>query len=378
MHEATHASQYTTGPVLHLAFELGNTEWKLGFTTGLGQSQRRRRIDARDLRALEKEIRQAKKRFGLPEDVLVRSCYEAGREAFWLHRFLESKRIQNVVVDSASIEVNRRARRAKTDRLDVRKLLTMLVRYYNGEDKVWSTVHVPSPEAEDARHLHRQLQKFKAERARHTNRIKGLLIGQGECLSLADDFLEQLDTVRLWDGSALLPGLRARLEREYIMYQHITQQIRELEAERRERIRTSEHADETKVRALLRLRGIGVNSAWLFVKEFFGWRKFKNRREVGSLAGLTPTPYQSGDESREQGISKAGNRHIRAMAIEIAWGWVRYQPESELTLWYNERFARGSKRLRKIGIVALARKLLIALWRYLETGEIPAGALLKP
>jgi transposase len=126
MYEATHGSQYTTGPVLHLAFELGNTEWKLAFTTGLGQSQRRRRIDARDLRALEKEIRQAKKRFGLPEDVPVRSCYEAGREAFWLHRFLESRRIQNVVVDSASIEVNRRARRAKTDRLDVRKLLTII------------------------------------------------------------------------------------------------------------------------------------------------------------------------------------------------------------------------------------------------------------
>jgi transposase len=253
----------------------------------------------------------------------------------------------------------------------------MLLRYYNGEDKVWSTVHVPSPEVEDGRHLHRQLLKFKAERARHTNRIKGLLIGQGVGLSLTDDFLERLDAVRLWDGSPLRPGLHARLKREYVAYRHVDQQIRELEAERLERIRTSEHSDEEKVRALLRLRGIGVNSAWLFVKEFYGWRDFKNRREVGSLAGLTPTPYQSGDASREQGISKAGNRHIRAMAIEIAWGWIRFQPLSELTLWYDERFAHGSKRLRKIGIVALARKLLIALWRYLETGEIPAGALLK-
>jgi transposase len=237
---------------------------------------------------------------------------------------------------------------------------------------------VPSPEVEDGRHLHRQLLKFKAERARHTNRIKGLLIGQGVGLSLTDDFLERLDAVRLWDGSPLRPGLHARLKREYVAYRHVDQQIRELEAERLERIRTSEHSDEEKVRALLRLRGIGVNSAWLFVKEFYGWRDFKNRREVGSLAGLTPTPYQSGDASREQGISKAGNRHIRAMAIEIAWGWIRFQPLSELTLWYDERFAHGSKRLRKIGIVALARKLLIALWRYLETGEIPAGALLKP
>ena len=378
MNEATHDGQYTTGSALYLAFELGNTEWKLGFTTGFGQSQRRRKIDARDLRALEKEIKQAKKRFGLPEDAPVRSCYEAGRDAFWIHRFLESKDIQNLVVDSASIEVNRRARRAKTDRLDVIKLLTMLLRHYNGEKKVWSIVQVPSPEAEDGRHLHRQLVKFKAERTRHINRIKGLLIGQGVCLSLSKDFLEQLESVHLWDGSPLLPELRARLEREYIAYQHVDQQIRELEAERREQLRTSEHPDEEKIRALLRLRGIGINSSWLFVKEFFGWRAFKNRRELGSLAGLTPTPYQSGDESREQGISKAGNRHIRAMAIEIAWGWIRHQPESELTLWYDKRFAHGSKRMRKIGIVALARKLLIALWRYLETGEIPAGALLKP
>ena len=132
-----------------------------------------------------------------------------------------------------------------------------------------------------------------------------------------------------------------------------------------------------KVRWLMRLKGIGENSAWLFVMEFFGWREFRNRREVGALAGLTPTPYQSGDESREQGISKAGNRPIRAMVIEIAWGWLRHQPQSELSRWFWERFGHGSKRLRKIGIVALARKLLIALWRYLEFGEIPAGAQLK-
>ena len=174
------------------------------------------------------------------------------------------------------------------------------------------------------------------------------------------------------------PGLRSRLEREYAGFQHTDQQIKELEAERRELIRTSYHPGDEKVRALLQLRGIGENSAWLFVKEFFGWRAFRNRREVGSLAGLTPTPFQSGDQTREQGISKAGNRPVRGMIIEIAWGWLRFQPDSELTLWYEERFGHGSKRLRKIGIVALARKLLIALWRYVETGEIPAGAQLKP
>lgn len=375
--KATHSDQYTTDAALYLAFELANAEWKLGFTIGFGQSARRRKIDARDLDALEKETALAKKRFGLPEDAPVRSCYEAGREAFWLHRYLESQGIENLVVDSASIEVNRRAKRAKTDRLDVTKLLTMLLRYHNGEEKVWSVVQVPSPEAEDARNLHRQLSKFKAERTRHINRIKGLLTGQGICMLISEDFLARVGEVRLWDGSPLLPGLRARLEREYLAYLHVNQQIRGMEAVRREWIRTSDHPDEQKIRALMRLRGIGVNSAWLFVKEFYGWREFKNRREIGGLAGLSPTPYQSGDESREQGISKAGNRQIRGMAIEIAWSWIRFQPESELTKWFNERYAHGGKRMRKVGIVAVARKLLVALWRYLETGEIPAGAQLK-
>lgn len=375
--KATHSTQYTTDAALYLAFELANAEWRLGFTVGFGQSARQRKITARDVDALGQEVTMAKKRFRLPEDAPVRSCYEAGREAFWLHRYLESKGIQNLVVDSASIEVNRRARRAKTDRLDLAKLLTMLLRYYSGEDHVWRIVQVPSVEAEDGRHLHRQLSKFKAERTRHTNRIKGLLIGQGVSLPVGKDFLEQLDAVRLWNDLPLPPGLRARLEREYRAYLHVDQQIREIEAERREWLRTSDHSDAQKIRALLRLKGIGINSAWLFVKEFYGWREFKNRREVGGLAGLTPTPYQSGDESREQGISKAGNRPLRGMAVEIAWSWVRFQPKSKITIWFQERYAEGGKRMRKIGIVAVARKLLVALWRYLETGEIPAGAQLK-
>ena len=288
-----------------------------------------------------------------------------------------SEDIENLVVDSASIEVNRRAKRAKTDRLDVGKLLTMLIRYDYGEKKVWSVVHVPSVEAEDKRHLHRQLGTLKTDRTRHINRIKGLLVGQGVRIPVRADFLERLETVRLWDGSPLPPGLRSRLEREYAGLQFVNQQIKELEAERREMIRTSDDPSVEQVRVLMRLRGIGENSAWLFVMEFFGWREFRNRRQVGGLTGLTPTPYQSGDESQEQGISKAGNRPIRAMAIEIAWGWLRHQPHSELSLWYQRRFGHGSKRLRKIGIVALARKLLVAFWRYLEYGEIPAGAQLK-
>ncbi len=362
---------------LYLAFELGNQAWKLGFSVGLGQSPRRRTICAGDLGGLGQEIGLTKKRFGLAESTQVMSGYEAGRDGFWLHRYLLAEEIENLVVDSASIEVNRRAKRAKTDRLDVGKLLRMLIRYDRGEKKVWSVVRVPSLAAEDNRHLHRQLKALKGERNRHINRIKGLLVGQGVRMSVGSDFVEKLGTVRLWDGSALPAKLRARLEREYTCLRFTDQHIKELETERRAVIRTSDDPSAKQIRQLLRLRGIGDNSAWLFVMEFFSWRDFRNRREVGCLAGLSPTPYQSGDEARELGINKAGNDLVRLMAIEVAWGWLRHQPQSELSLWYQKRFGHGNKRLRKIGIVALVRKLLIALWRYLETGEIPAGAQLK-
>jgi transposase len=376
MNETTQP-QYSTLPTLYIAFELSNKKWKMGFTIGLGQKPRERSVDAGDLLALEEEIRLAKKRFGLPEDARMVSCYEAGRDGFWIHRYLVAHGVKNRVVDAASIEVPRRARRAKTDRMDVGKLLMMLIRYDCGEKKVWSVVHPPSPDAEDKRHLHRELSTLKADRSRHINRIKGLLVGQGVRIPVKADFLERLDGVRLWDGSTLPKGLRLRLEQEFAGLQFIQQQIKALETERKQLICTSNDPSVEKVRWLMRLKGIGVNSAWLYVMEFFGWRDFRNRRQVGALAGLTPTPYQSGDESREQGISKAGNRPIRAMTIEIAWGWLRHQPGSDLSRWFWERFGHSSKRMRKIGIVALARKLLIALWRYLEFGEIPAGAQLK-
>jgi transposase len=236
---------------------------------------------------------------------------------------------------------------------------------------------VPSLEAEDKRHLHRELETLKTDRTRHINRIKGLLVGQGVRMPVGADFLERLKEVSLWDGAPLPTGLRSRLEREYACLQFVEQQIKEVETERNKLLRTSDDPSVEQVRRLLRLRGIGVNSSWVYVMEFFGWRAFRNRREVGGLAGLTPTPYRSGEEVQEQGISKTGNCSIRALAIEIAWAWLRYQPGSDLSCWYQERFGRGSKRIRKIGIVALARKLLIALWRYLEHGEIPAGAQLK-
>jgi transposase len=362
---------------LYMALELGNGEWRLGFTTGLGQKARERSIAARDLVALKREIDRAKERFRLARSARVVSCYEAGRDGFWVHRFLVEEGIVNVVVDSSSIEINRRAKRVKTDALDVRKLVAMLVRYEGGERKVWSVVQVPSVEAEDNRHLHRELDTLRVERTRATNRIQGLLAGQGVRLLVTKDFLEQLKAARLYDGRPLPPALHCRLVREYARVGLLDSQIRELERDRAELVKEWEGPEAEKVRQLLQLRGVGINSAWLFVSEFFGWRQFSNRRQVGALAGLTPTPYQSGQQSRDQGISKAGQKLVRHLAVEIAWGWVRFQPKSRLTLWFQERFGGGGGRLRRIGIVALARKLLIALWRYLETGEVPEGALLK-
>lgn len=376
--EATHTNQYTTiQPHLYMAFELSQSKWMLGFTIGFGQRPRLRSIAARDLAALVTEIHLAQERFGLGADVPVISCYEAGRDGFWLHRYLSSSGVSNLIVDSASIEVNRRAKQAKTDKLDLGKLLTMLMRFQAGETKVWHVVHVPSPEVEDHRHLHRELTDLKEQRTQHINRIKGYLSNQGICLEVKDDFPEIVEHQRLWNSEPLPPGLRARLLCEYQRFQLVQQQVKALEVERREMLRHSTQPEMEQVRKLLCLRGIGINCAWLYVMEFFSWRAFRNRREVGALAGLTPMPHRSGEEDRELGISKVGNRHIRAMAIEIAWGWLHYQPDSELSLWYQRRFAKGSKRLHKIGIVALARKLLIALWRYLEFGTLPAGAVLK-
>jgi len=362
---------------LYLAMELSEAEWKLGFTIGMGQAPRLRSMSARNLAGLKREIEQAKERFGLPAEAEVVSCYEAGRDGFWLHRYLESIGVHNVVVDSASIEVNRRFRRAKTDRLDVGKLLNMLVRYYQGEPKVWSVVHVPGAAVEDQRQLHRELMALKRERTHHINRIKGLLASQGVAMEVKKDFVEELAEVRLWDGSKIGAGLRVLLEREAVRLHLVQEQIQALEKEQKERLKNSSDPALEQVRRLLQLKGIGMNTAWVDVMEFFAWREFHNRREVAALAGLTPTPYASGESSREVGISKAGNRPVRALAIEIAWSWLRNQPNSQLSRWYRKRFAKGGSRVRRIGIVALARKLLIALWRYVEEGTLPEGAQLK-
>jgi transposase len=375
---AAHRREYSRNQAdLYLAFELGNKEWKLGFTVGFGQRPRERTVLAGDLAGVKREIERAKRRFGLSKGARVLSCYEAGRDGFWLHRYLVHIGVRDLVVDSSSIEVNRRAKRAKTDKMDLGKLLTMLMRYDQGEWKVWSVVRVPTVEQEDSRQLHRDLEALRGERTRHINRIKGLLASYGVRMRVDRGFLGRLEIKRLWDGRPVPLGLKKRLVREYERLEMVKGQIKQVEAERADLVKSAESREVEMVRQLLTLRGIGINSSWLYVMEFFSWREFRNRREVGALAGLTPTPHQSGDEAWERGISKAGNRHIRSMAIQIAWAWLRWQPESRLSRWYQQRFAHGSGRLRRIGIVALARKLLIDLWRYLQDGVIPEGAQLK-
>lgn len=344
-----------TAICLHLAFELGWSEWKLAFTIGHGQSPRLRTIRARDCEAVLREIARAKARFGLSSDAPVVSCYEAGRDGFWLHRWLVAQGINNRVVDSSSIEVNRRARRAKSDRLDAGKLVAMLLRYHAGETKVWSVCRIPDAADEDRRHLHRELIELKDERTRHINRIKGLLANQGVGLAAVDASLpEKLSDVRLWDGAELGVELKGQLLREHARWQFVDRQIRELEGERNKRIRRDDTPLVSQVRRLLELKGVGLTGAWLLVHELFGWRKIRNRKELGAMVGLTPTAYQSGSSSHEQGISKAGNRRLRRLLVELAWCWLHWQPASALSQWYQRRFGVG-QRARKVGIVALAR-----------------------
>jgi len=367
----------TKAAVLHVAFELSNSKWKLGFSDG--NKMRFKTIDARNLEQLKEEIKKAKSRFKLDNAVRIVSCYEAGRDGFWLHRYLLSHGIGNVVVDSSSIEVNRRKRRAKTDRIDARKLLNMLMRYHGGERKLWSVVRVPSVEAEDGRQLGRELESLNKERTRHRSRIRGLLIREGLEVKnpSGKTLLEELDSLCTWDGKQLPEDFKARIVREYERLRMVEEQMGILRKARETRVVSADTLSMRKVAQLRTLYGIGVTSSWDFVMEMFGWREFRNRKEVGGFLGLAPTPYDSGGSQREQGISKAGRGRLRALSIQIAWGWLRFQPQSKLSLWYQERFAGGGSRMRRIGIVAVARKLLIDLWRYLEYGVVPEGARLR-
>jgi transposase len=364
---------YVSESVLYMAMELSNEKWRLAF--GDGTRQRQVVIAAGDVAALGEQIGKAKAKWELSADTPVVSCYEAGRDGFWLHRQLTELGIDNRVVDAASIEVSRRARRAKTDRLDARALLEKLIRYESGERGVWRLVRVPDPQWEDRRQLERERGQLLGEQTRHRNRLASKLVAQGIRLRIDKDFVQHLDEVRLFDGSALPEHLKAGLIREFERLQAVQAQLRAVEREIGELITGAEELQA--VRSLMLLTGVGRVGAWVLVMEILGWREMANRRQLASLAGLVPAPYNSGGMVRDQGISKAGNRRVRALMIQLAWLWLRHQPGSKHSRWFQERFGGGSKRQRRIGIVALARRLLIDLWRFVESGVVPEGARLK-
>jgi transposase len=382
MRTTTHVSESIvptpTAPLnVLLAFELGERTWKLGFTTGLGQRPGIRQVPAGAVDRVVEELARAKRRLKVPEDTPVISCYEAGRDGFWLHRYLVAHGVINHVVDSSSIEVKRRARHAKTDTLDLAGLLNLLARYLAGDRRAWRVVRVPTVADEDARQLHRTWEAVQKDRTRLLCRLQGLLTTQGVRLRITDTFLAQLATVRLWDGSPLPPGLTARLTRVWHQLQLLNAQRDELETAHRALVGDPATTTGRYLQRLPTLRGIGALGARVLATEIFGWRQIHNARQLGSLVGLVPAPYQSGETTRDQGITRAGNKHVRRLIVQLAWSWRRYQPTSALTQWYERTFGRGSGRLRRIGIVALARKLLIALWRYGDHGEIPEGAVVK-
>jgi transposase len=361
--------------VLYVAFELAKKDWKLAMTAGFGVTPALRTVAAGDLGAVGRALQLGRERFGLPASARVVSCYEAGRDGFWIHRALATLGVTNRVVDSSSIEVNRRARRTKTDRLDALKLVTMLVRACQGEPRVWAEVRVPTAAAEAARQVSRERTALRAEQTRLRNQIGSWLATCGCQVSMRTR--RQPDwwlAARDWAGAALPATMQARIARAAARLAVITAQVATIDAVQAAQVRASEPGEARH--RLTRLRGVGTTGAAILLDEGLAWRDFRNRRQVGGLLGLAPTHFSSGDVSRDQGIRRAGNKRLQSVMVQLAWGWLHWQPDSALSRWYRERFDRG-KRARKVGIVALARKLCIALWRYATAGVVPAGAILK-
>lgn len=366
---------------VYLAFELSKGKWKLGVLLPDSQKLSRYTIGGGDVVALAARLADMRKKAaadGRPIHIL--SCYEAGLDGHWLHRWLAQQGVINHEIDPSSIEVNRRARRAKTDRIDLEKLMRTFLAYLRGEPRVCSIVHVPTVEDEDRKRRTRERERLIKERTAHINRIKGLLHGQGirDVQPLARSFIECLSKLRTGDGRPLPERLKQEIAREHERLRLVGQQVAEIEAQNRAELRAAQPGSpEARIMQLIDLKGIGPVGGQELVNEVF-YRAFDNRRQVGSYFGLTGTPYDSGERSREQGISKAGNRRARELAIELAWLWTVHQPDSALTRWFRERVRDIKGRIRRIAVVALARKLMVALWRYLTTGVIPTGAVLHP
>jgi len=371
--------------IVFIAIELSKKGWLVAMRGPLTDRISLHRLSAGDARgviALAERVRAAAVR-ELGIEVMVASCYEAGYDGFWLHRVLTGAGVSNHVVDPASIHVDRRARRAKTDRIDAQALLRTLMAYRRGEGRVWSVVEPPTPEEEDARRTHRERQNLLKERGRHVNRIKGLCALQGilDYEPMRGDRHKRLTELKTGDGRPLQPRLLAEILRELARLEVVLRQIAELETEREATLKaapvgTAAPDQVQHARSLRRLLAIGPETAAVLATEVF-FRRFQNRRQLAGYVGLTPSPHMSGGLSREQGIGKAGNPRARTALVEAAWIWLRHQPQSALAKWFSNGVGAQKGRVRRIMIVALARKLLVALWRYVEVGLVPAGAMLR-
>lgn len=363
-------------PVIHLAIELSASTWLVASKLPTSEKTGLHRMEAGDSPALLALIADLRKKVAtkLGVDTAVVCCFEAGRDGFWLHRLLVEHGVINHVVEPTSILVNRRARRAKTDRLDAQGLVRILAAHTKGDHGVCSVVHVPTIEEEDAKRQHREREHLVQERVRIENRIDALLTTQGirKRPSLRS-WEKDIEEMRTGDGRPIPPLLRAevnRLRRRLVM---TLEMIREVEAERERALQTRDDTASRTIQALRRIRGIGDNFAAVLTREVF-YRSFENRRQIASYLGLTPTPFQSGGMDRDRRISRAGNARARKTLIQLAWLWLRYQPDSSLACWFRERVGNLQGRTRRIAIVAMARKLLIAIWRYATDGIVPEGA----
>ena len=374
MSSTTHQAECSAGP-LCVAIELSATEWLLTMSATGEDRRQRARLAPGDREGWRRAVRLALLRLGLGLDTAVWSCYEAGREGFWPHRWLTALGVTNLVVDSSSIEVPRRARRAKTDRLDGEHLLRLLLRHRGGERGMWQVVQVPTREVEDARQASRGLTTLQAERTRCRNRIRSLLALHGvRSVRFDRQFATRLTTLVDWAGAPLPPGVQGRILATWRVLQCVETECQA--ARRRERQPVHLREARTTAQRLAQLRGVAARSATILADELLT-RTVRNRREVGALSGLVSAPYRSGTIQRDQGLARTGLPAVRRIAIELAWAWRRYQPRSALTQWYERRFGSGGAVARRIGIVALARRVIIALWRYAEHGVVPAGAQLK-
>jgi transposase len=304
--------------------------------------------------------------------------HEAGLDGFWIDRVLKNEGIESHVVDPASVATSRRRRRAKTDKIDGEALVRTLLAYKRGEPRVCAMVKAPTPEEEDRRRLCRERKVLITERVRHVNRLKGLLFSQGVCgyEPLRRNRRRRLDELRTGDGRPLPKHLKAQISRELDRLELLLEQIKVVETERDALLAAQQIAAPTSAAMLLAIKGIGPDFAAILWSEGL-FRHFDNRRQIASYAGLAPTPWKSGSIDREQGVSKAGNPRLRTTLIQLAWLWLRHQPQSALALWFEERVVRNGGRLKKVTIVALARKLLVALWKYVTAGVVIEGAVMK-